>query len=114
MFSSLGKLDKPPMASSTRKKGDQEERSEGCFRFVKRRGTTDASKTPEEDESIREKKGNLKHSEFLSNLERSIGVSEWEKMSLDEFTIQYFVEQSDSILAKEGLEILGKPNPTVA
>ena len=63
---------------------------------------------------LREKKGTLKHSEFLSNLERSIGVSEWEKMSIDEFTIHYFVEQSDSILAKEGLEILGKPNPTVA
>ena len=63
---------------------------------------------------LREKKGNLKHSEFLSNLERSIGVSEWERMSLDEFTIHYFVEQSDSILAKEGLEILAKPNPTVA
>ena len=35
-------------------------------------------------------------------------------MTLDEFTIHYFVEQSDSILAKEGLEILAKPNPTVA
>ena len=45
------------MASSTRKKGDQEERSEGCFRFDKRRRTTDASKTPEEDESTQGEKG---------------------------------------------------------
>ena len=41
-------------------------------------------------------------------------VSEWEKMSLDEFTIHFFIEQSDSIMANEGLELLAKPKPSVA
>ena len=57
MFSSLGKLDKSPIASTTRKKGDQKERSEGCFGLDKRRRRTDASKTSEEDESTQGEKG---------------------------------------------------------
>ena len=39
------------MASSSGKKGHQKERPERCFGFAERRGTTDAPKTPEEDES---------------------------------------------------------------
>ena len=59
MFSSLGKLDKPPMASSTRKKGDQKERPEGFFRLDKTRRRADESKTPKEDEGTQGKEGKL-------------------------------------------------------
>ena len=45
------------MASSTGKKGHQKERPERCFGFAEGRGTTNASKTPEKDESTEGKEG---------------------------------------------------------
>ena len=47
----LANLINPQWLQALEKKGHQKERPERCFGFAERRGTTNASKTPEKDES---------------------------------------------------------------
>ena len=53
----LANLINPQWLQALEKKGHQKERPERCFGFAERRGTTNASKTPEKDESTEGKEG---------------------------------------------------------
>ena len=59
------------------------------------------------------KRNQIKHTEFLIQLENLMSVAEFENMTSDELIIHIFTETADATMSKIGIEILKNDQPSV-
>ena len=63
---------------------------------------------------LKAKRSNDTHSDFLYNLESLMSVAEFNEISEDKMIIHLFCGTADQTMSKIALEILGRPEPSLA
>ena len=62
---------------------------------------------------LKTKESQIKHTEYLNQLENLMGIAKFENMTSDEMIIHIFIENPDSTMSKIGIKILTSDQPSV-
>ena len=62
---------------------------------------------------LKTKESQIKHTEYLNQLENLMGIAKFENMTSDEMIIHIFIENADLVMSKIGIEILTSDQPSV-